>query len=334
MSVPYEIIRFQKPDIERKWLEHRKLGIGGSDVSSLMGLSKYKGPYALWAEKTGVVEPEDISDKPQVIVGNVLEGIIRKWFRKMHPELVVTASNCMLRSKERPWAQASLDGVCHVRGAKKSDPSSYAVLEIKTVGEMSVKDWYDESGNLVVPIYYLCQVTHYLSVTGWQKAYVAALFGNREFVEIEVNRDEDDIQVVNKAVDVFWSMVETRQPPSPLGLDGESRALFQHHSQPAGEFKGVSGVPRSVADYIEAKERADLWKGELDAAKNRLKAEIGDADGIESEDFRIKWVRATSTRFDERLFREENPELYEKYRRPAKRDMGLRYTDKTKKKGK
>ena len=30
------------------WLEARRLGVGGSDVAAILGLSKYKSPYQLW----------------------------------------------------------------------------------------------------------------------------------------------------------------------------------------------------------------------------------------------------------------------------------------------
>ncbi len=34
------------------WLEHRKLGIGGSDASVVCGISRYKSPVEIWMEKT------------------------------------------------------------------------------------------------------------------------------------------------------------------------------------------------------------------------------------------------------------------------------------------
>lgn len=318
----FELVRCEDSD---GWLEQRRHGVGGSDVAAIMGLSKWRGPYETWCEKRGLVQAADISDKPAVYWGNALEGLVGEEYAKRHPDRIVKRLNAVARSIERPWAQASLD-------YEVKDPDlGWGVLEIKTAGLRSAEEWDDG-----VPLFYLTQVTHYMDVTDRGFADVAVLIGGSDYREYRVMRDEGDVQAVRRAVDGFWSSVadEDGTPPDPLGMDGESRALLKCHGAPDGEFKGVSGVPRSVAEYIEAKERADLWKGELDAAKNRLKAEIGDADGIESEDFRIKWVRATSTRFDERLFREENPELYEKYRRPAKRDMGLRYTDKTKKKGK
>ena len=49
-----------------QWLEERKKGIGGSDVACILGMSPYKTNVALWEEKVGIREPEDISQKEYV----------------------------------------------------------------------------------------------------------------------------------------------------------------------------------------------------------------------------------------------------------------------------
>ena len=61
-----------------EWLERRRQSIGGSDAGAVLGLNKYNSPYALWAEKTGKVIPEDISDNEAVRLGNDLEEYVAK----------------------------------------------------------------------------------------------------------------------------------------------------------------------------------------------------------------------------------------------------------------
>ena len=36
-----------------EWLRYRNMGIGGSDVAALLGISKWKSALELWLEKTG-----------------------------------------------------------------------------------------------------------------------------------------------------------------------------------------------------------------------------------------------------------------------------------------
>ena len=37
---------------KEQWLRYRKQGIGGSDVASLLGISKWKSEIELWLDKT------------------------------------------------------------------------------------------------------------------------------------------------------------------------------------------------------------------------------------------------------------------------------------------
>jgi len=41
------------PRTRQEWLQERRKGIGGSDAAAVLGLSKWKTPYALWLKKTG-----------------------------------------------------------------------------------------------------------------------------------------------------------------------------------------------------------------------------------------------------------------------------------------
>ena len=63
-----------------EWLEGRKGHIGGSDASVCVGMNPYKDNIQLWEEKTGLVIPEDISDKSYVKYGTEAEQHIRALF--------------------------------------------------------------------------------------------------------------------------------------------------------------------------------------------------------------------------------------------------------------
>ena len=42
-----------------EWLKARKTGIGGSDIAAILGLSPYRTPVDVWAEKTGRATAQD-----------------------------------------------------------------------------------------------------------------------------------------------------------------------------------------------------------------------------------------------------------------------------------
>lgn len=61
---------------EAKWLAHRKNGLGGSDMSALLGLSDYKSPLELYLEKIG--EPVfEFKGNKFTEAGHEMEPIIR-----------------------------------------------------------------------------------------------------------------------------------------------------------------------------------------------------------------------------------------------------------------
>lgn len=213
----YTVERFKqgkKTERHLAWLKSRKAGVGGSDMSTILGLNAFKTPYELWLEKTGRVEPEDISDKWAVIKGNALENELRKRFRSNHPEMLVTdGTDKQFISREKPYLRASLDGIL------QKENGDFGILEIKTASSRRAGDWHDEDGNLRIPPYYLAQVEFYALVTGWTWGYVYAAIGDDEPVEIPFKADVEDMAAIDKAAADFWHFVTTGTPPQLTGGD-------------------------------------------------------------------------------------------------------------------
>lgn len=268
----FKVVRFKEAKASERhaaWLEHRKQGLGGSDMAAILGLSKYKTPYELWLEKTGREQPVDISDKWAVIKGNALEKELRNRFRELHPELeCYDGTDKSLVSWEHPFLIASLDGILYdeIRG--------YGVLEIKTTSAHRGKtDWHDMDGNLKVPDYYMAQVTHYLAVTGWTWGVVYADIGEAEPVEIMFERDEEDVAAIIKAASDFWAYVQDDTPPSLTATDVD---MAQQETQPEGyeqvEDDDFDRLTSLWAQFDDAEKTA---KKQKDAIGAQLKEMVG-----------------------------------------------------------
>lgn len=311
---PYEEIRV--PDGDREaWLEVRRHGIGGSDVAAMMGLSPYRTPYETWAEKSGLIESPDISDKPSVMWGNILEPVIGDHYKSLHPDRTVKRLNAVCRSKERPWAQASLD-------YEVKDPDlGWGILEIKTAGARSADQW-DEG----VPLYYLTQVTHYMSVTGRPFADVAVLIGGNDYREYRVMRDEDDIRAVDEAVDAFWKRVENGDAPDVGGSVTESQALFRQFGTGTDHIEDYGADPDELTLYLIAKQQRDAAEELLKLRSNKLKQLIGEEKGFECDSGRVTWSRGVRTSFDSKRLKEELPDIYERYATQRPADYGIRFS--------
>lgn len=298
--------------LRESWLALRRTGVGGSDVAALMGLSRYKGAYTLWAEKRGIAEPAPAGEAAEW--GNRLEPVVAARYAEGHPDRTVRRVNGVCRSIERPWALASLD--YEVR-----DPDAgWGVLEVKTVGLRRAADWAEG-----VPLYYQTQVQHYLDVTGRAFCDVAALVGGQEYREHRIWADAEDRAAIRQAVDAFWRLVESGEEPDPCALDGAALTAAHPGGPEFEEVEDALAVPE-VRRWVSAKERADAAKADLDEAAAALKALVGDRRGIDSPTGRLTWRRGTRKRFDRRRFDAEHAGVYDSYCDEAASDMGLAWS--------
>lgn len=266
------------------WLEQRKRGIGGSDVAAVMGLSPWKSPLEVWLEKTNRADSPDLSGKESVAMGTELEGDVLEMYRRRHPDSRVQRVNAICVDRERPWAQASLDGIVR-------DPElGWGVLEIKTGSRES--EWADG-----VPLHYLTQVTHYLSVTGYKFADVAALVGDfgLHYHEYRVMRDEDDLKAVVVAVDTFWAdcVEKDEMPPYVSSLESEGKALSELYKRSDEEMTpDDSARTEKLARRLETlNELIRVSSADKQQVTNELKRLVGEHKGIIAQDHIITWSR-------------------------------------------
>ena len=265
----FHVIRFnQRTATERHeaWLTQRDHGVGGSDLSTILGLNKYATPYTLWLEKTGREQHMDISGKWAVVKGNALETALRARFRSLHPEWeCYDGTDKSLVSNTHPCMHASLDRILY------DEARGHGVLEIKTANaHRGATDWHDTDGNLMIPDYYMAQVTHYLSVTGWTWGVVYADIGEAEPVEIMFERDEDDITAAITAAESFWGYVERDEPPALTVPDVDD---MQTREQPDGFEQ---------ADDQEFDRLASLWQSLDDTEKTAKKQKTHVAEQLKT----------------------------------------------------
>ncbi len=296
-----------KADSNEDWLELRNKGVGGSDVASIMGLNKYSSPLEVWLLKTGRAEGKDLSDNQAVEWGNRLESLVGEKYADMHPDRKIRRVNAVARSLDRPWAQASLD-------YEVVDNGRHGVLEIKTAGISRADDWKDG-----VPAYYLTQITHYMSVLNREFADVAVLIGGNDYREYRIERDEEDIQAVNNAVDTFWNeFVQTDTMPAITNTGNEGQALAQMYQEFDDELLTVGAdrmaeVDDLIASYIEARDIEKEAKTKKDEASKKLEAIIGDNKGLVTDVAKVTWKRSNRANFNKKKFEADHPQLAEEY---------------------
>lgn len=259
---------------EQAWLNHRAMGVGGSDMSAILGISSYATPLDVWLSKTGRNNPEK-KDSWAIRKGNRLEGELRQWFKDTHQDMeCYDGTNLSLASRQYPHMLASLDGYLY-------DPSteSFGVLECKTANSYRAQDWRDEEGNPRIPDYYLVQVQHYLAVTGWQWGYVIADTSGVEPLIIRFERDEEDIAVIVKAATEFWRFVESGEMPALSNAD-DVRKVYPEPTEELEDMSDDDDLYDLMQTYAEAQQQAKEAETKADSLKNQLIARIGPREGL------------------------------------------------------
>ena len=289
-----------------EWLKYRKLGIGGSDVASLLGISKWKSEIELWLDKTN--QTNELPEENEAMQwGNIMEPIIRNHFAEVTGKPVVEVK-AMLQHLEYSYMLADVDGLT------VDDSGNPAILEIKTASEYKRSEWEDD-----IPTYYQTQVQHYLCVTGVKKAYVAVLIGGNSFKVYEVDADMEIQSMLIAVEQEFWNKVKNMIRPEMDGSDAAKNLLDNiYHGGIAEQIVLPTEAVEYVDQYIEACAEEDNAKARKQEASNRIKEIMGDYDKAKCLNHTISWKSVSSERLDTKALKEEQPELYQKYVKTSK----------------
>lgn len=279
------------------WLEMRNKGIGGSEAAVVIGMSKWKSPFQLWLEKTGQVEPEDISDKECVYWGNVLEEAVADRFSELTGKKV--RKQGMLQDEQYPFIFANVDR--WVIGEN-------AGLECKTTNAFNTAEWEGEE----VPDSYLLQCQWYMGVTGADKWYIACLIGGNKFVWKEVCRNEGNIMALREAAIAFWHMVETNQMPEVDGSSNCKQALSRIYSADADLSIELPQEAEKVIEDLQEVKREIKKLEELEGLyANKLMAMMGEAEIGTVGEHKLTWRHsAARITVDSKKLKADYPDIY------------------------
>jgi putative phage-type endonuclease len=172
--------------------------LGGSDWVDVLGLEPYGCKRKAVYEKRGTSPDYERVVTPEMTRGTRLEDIIADLYIEKVGLLVIRRTK--FAHQELPeWWGGSID-----RAIARS-PDGPGVLECKTLGERA---WHRfKRGGL--PDYYVCQMQHYLALTGYKWGEFACLWTDGwQFEHFMVKRDDALIDMMKETGDIFWRHVE------------------------------------------------------------------------------------------------------------------------------
>lgn len=286
-----------------EWLDARRAGIGGSDVGAIMGFNQYKSAYQVFLEKTGQYHEE--VDNEAVYFGNALEDFVAQEFAKRTGKKV-RRLNKMLVHPEHDFMLANLDRV--VVGER-------AVLECKTASEYVKEAWEGEE----IPASYLCQVHHYLAVTGFEKAYIAVLVGGNKFIWKEIERDEEFIQILIDREKDFWENHVLKDVAPPIdGSDATNELIKKMYPQDDGTAIMLTKDDDVLLDAIDSiSSEIKALEQQKKEYENQLKLKLENATEGHSQRHKVTYKTVVSNRVDSKRLKVEVPDIYEKFIKPS-----------------
>ena len=294
----YDIIR---PSSREEWLEHRKAGIGSSEVATIMGLNPYETPYQLWRRKLGLDEPKE--ETYAMRRGHYLEASVAATWEGELGRVVDKDSegDWLIINKERPYLRVSPDRTYTLEDGSKG------ILECKTTNL--------RIDPLNVPSQWFTQLQYQLGVAELERGSIAWLMAGYEFGYIDLIFVPDFFERLVEEVDHFvnYHLGEQIAPE----LRNVSDVVLRYKTHVTGETKEAS--ERTYEDWCDLKEvREEIaaLTERKEQLEDRLKEAFGSAEALVYDGSTLATWKSPSKpteRIDTKALKEAHPELVAKF---------------------
>lgn len=264
-----------------EWHDARTMGIGGSEVGTIMGLNPWESAYALWAKKTGQIEQPKL-DSWAVRFGQKFEQPILEMFAEEHPEYEIFRTGTY-RSVAFPIMLANPDAL-----ARHRETGEWAIIEVKTARY----EWAE------TPRHYEAQTMHYMDVMGIKKAFLVAVAG-WNYVERTVEWNEFDASLQRQMIHEFWDSCETMRKPAWDGAESTYETIRKLNPLISDEEVEIDGGH----NLLLAQEKANEAYKELNHAKSAVMDLMGTAR------YAYIWAEGKKVRIASRQMRAGLPSL-------------------------
>lgn len=270
--------------LDASQLALRMMGLTGTDIPAILGLSSFRTPLDVFLEKLGKAPPVEVNEDMER--GTFLEDGARRWYAHRTGAIRVDEPGTVV-SRRNPLVIATPDGVAHFRDDVRA-------LEIKMPS--SAAGW-GEPGTDAVPEWYLPQVAWELAALDMQQADVFAVLDGKPRL-YHVARDLELEGLLVEHAERFWrDHVQTGRPPEVTARDAGTvtRWMRRHEGEELLSFSALRPeVQATLEEYLRAyaeesaaAERLALWEA-------RAKVALGTSPGVrglpeESGFHRLDW---------------------------------------------
>ena len=297
-------------DLSDRQKEARNLGIGGSDASAVMKLSRYSTPLDIYKQKLG--GKSSFSGNMRTAVGSFMEDFVRKMVSQMSGiEFIKPHKNLRIFHKKYPWMRCNLDLITKDKSI---------IGEVKVVVESD--DWGEE-GTDEMPTEYLIQCAHnrVSSASHFNIDYkefhlfvlITKKWGDPVIKHYIYRKNEKfETNMIGTQKHFWLNYVEKEVEPPFFTLKEAS-----HHFD---DVKDDSMIADELT--LELYERHKTLTQEIKALKNQdemvkvqIAQNLSDKNTLLNFDGKplVTWKPQTANKFDTTRFKSDKPELYLAY---------------------
>lgn len=304
----YTIIR---PGDRDKWLELRAAGIGSSEVSTIMGFNPFETPYQLWRRKVGIDSP--IEENYAMKRGHFLEDAVALFYADATGREIIkrSADDWLIYNNEKPYLRVSPDRTFWIPDRPKNDRNK-GIVECKTT--------VMEVDKQQLPMHWFSQLIYQLGVAEMEFGSIAWLSGRMEFDYVDINFDEEFYRFMVEEVDKFYTdNILGKVEPIAINTDD---VLLKYPRHTIGKFiEADDEMAASIRKLKTIKEELSALDSDKKMIEEEIKMAMADCEAVTAPGSTLAkpvvlctWKAAKdSTKFDERKFAKENPDLYAQY---------------------
>ncbi|MCX7100982.1 MAG: YqaJ viral recombinase family protein [Methylobacter sp.] len=310
------------PQRTPEWHQWRNTGVSASEADIVLGLSSYKTRYRLYAEKKGLILPDNLDRNPHVQRGIRLEPVARRAFECRHNTMLLPVC---AESDEYSFIRASFDGIDdngipveikaptekNFRDAQSSeDQEAY----------LSEEDFRDAQKNRkesrLYKRYYF-QVQQQILVANSDSAWLSLYLNEREYLDIPVPRDDAIINTIIFEARKFWECLKTNTPPE---RDPE-RDIFIPSGLQLDQWNTLASSYHTAEEMIlDYKSKIQALEKEQSQIESNLLQLMGDFAHAESAGLRIsRYLQQGSIDYRavlKSLHPDLDPVVLEQFRKP------------------
>jgi putative phage-type endonuclease len=251
------------------WLRHRRDGLGGTDVSAVLGMSHFATQMDVWLSKTG--RGDDVTESYPMRRGTYLEPFLLAEYGRQ-TGAIIEKPPALLAHPDYPFIRASLDGLAHHRDRT-------VILDSKAVGWRGREPWWDEEQ--LCPDGPAVQMLTYLAVTGLDEAVLVADVAG-EFTTVTISRDLAWERAALPLLADWWTTHVVGDTPPPADWERDTiPALNRAWVVQPGESVEAAPMVAAAVNVWQQLSPAHKERGKtLDALRVQIREGMGTAQTL------------------------------------------------------